>query len=74
MTLTWSSRFQGSLCFDDSGELLTGQGLLPSPGLVRISIPADPELCGFEFSLQALNSTGTTPFVLSNALDFTVGM
>ena len=66
---------QALLCLDlgGNGELL-GKSIQPGPtALYGLSIPNQPGLCGFTFSMQAIHLGGVVPFALSNAIDVTVG-
>lgn len=66
---------QTLLCLDltGSGELLA-QTFQPGPtALFSLAIPNLPSLCGFEFSMQAIQFGAVVPFALSNAVDVTVG-
>jgi plastocyanin len=66
---------QTLLCLDlgGNGELLA-QSIQPGPtALFGLSIPNQPSLCGFTFSMQSIHLGGVVPFALSNAVDVTVG-
>ena len=49
----------------------------PQPGplaVFNVVVPNDTNLCGVSLSTQALHIGGVTPFALSNAMDYVIGI